>query len=89
MNSTPSIPPKSAITVIWVTLTRMAGSSRAQRKSAGRVKMTPAARDSPADPTVCTMLDSRMVPPQMRKMATAITAAGIEALTVSPTRSPR
>ena len=54
------------------------------------VKITPAATDSPAEPIVCTMLVSRIVPRRStRKMATAMTAAGIEALTVSPTRSPR
>ena len=89
MKRTPSNPPNSASTVIWPTLTMIAGSSRAHRNSAGRVKITPAARDSPADPTVWTMLASRIVPPKIRKTATAITAAGIEALTVSPTRRPR
>ena len=56
---------------------------------AGNVKMTPAARDSPADPTVWTILFSRMLPlPKIRKMATAITATGMDALTVKPTLSP-
>jgi hypothetical protein len=65
--------------------------SRPQIKKAGIVKITPAARDSPAEPTVCTMLVSRIVPclKKMRKMATAITAAGIDAETVSPTLRPR
>ena len=65
--------------------------SEAHRKSAGIVKMAPAATDSPAEPMVCTILFSntesffrmtRMTPME-------ITAAGIDADTVIPTRSPR
>src|SRR5687767_12483631 len=52
---------------------------------AGRVKTMPAAIDSPAEPVVCTMLFSRIVDlPSVRKNATASTAMGIEADTVSP-----
>src|SRR5918998_945598 len=52
---------------------------------AGSVKTTPAAIDSPAEPVVWTMLFSRMVDlPSVRKKATARTAIGIEADTVSP-----
>ena len=58
--------------------------------SAGTVKTTPAATDSPADPIVWTMLFSRMVdPPSRFRTEMASTAIGIEALTVSPARSPR
>ena len=90
MKRTPNRPPKRAITLTCITSTTMVGSCRCQMKSAGSVKITPAASDSPAEPTVCTMLVSRIVPLLMaRKMATAITAAGMEALTVRPTRSPR
>lgn len=58
---------------------------------AGRVKIAPAATDSPAEPIVWTMLFSRM---ESRRSSTRMipiemTAAGIEADTVMPTRSPR
>jgi hypothetical protein len=57
---------------------------------AGSVKTMPAAMDSPADPVVCTMLFSRIVEcPNVRKKATANTAIGIEADTVSPILSAR
>ena len=53
--------------------------------SAGMVKATPAAIDSPAEPIVCTMLFSRMVDlPMYLKTPIARTAIGIEAETVSP-----
>src|SRR5947209_8591650 len=58
--------------------------------SAGIVKTTPPATDSPADPIVCTMLFSRMVePPSFFSTEIASTAIGIEALTVRPARRPR
>ncbi len=62
-----------------------------QRKSAGIVNMVPVASAVEADATVCDMLASRMVPcvPSMRNAATVMTAAGIDAETVMPTRSPR
>ena len=54
------------------------------------VKTTPPATDSPAEPMVWTMLFSRMVePPSCLSTEMARTAIGIEALTVSPARSPR
>ena len=57
---------------------------------AGMVKITPAARLSPAEAEVCTMLFSRMfVPRNNRRMAIERTAAGIEADTVMPAKSPR
>ena len=90
MKRTPSSPPMAAITDTWSRSTPIVGSVRCQMKSAGSVKITPAATDSPAEPIVWTMLVSRIEPRRStRKMATAITAAGIDALTVSPTRSPR
>ena len=62
-----------------------------QRKSAGIVKIVPEASAVEADPIVWEMFASRIVPPRpsTRKTATAITAAGIEAETVRPTRRPR
>ena len=62
-----------------------------QRKSAGIVKIVPVASDVEAEATVCERLASRIVPVERksRKAATVITAAGIEAETVMPTRSPR
>src|SRR5262249_160675 len=58
--------------------------------SAGMVKTTPPATDSPADPIVCTMLFSRIVdPPNLLRTEIARTAIGIEALTVRPARRPR
>ena len=50
----------------------------------------PAAIDSPAEPVVWTMLFSRIVEcPSVRKNATASTAIGIDADTVSPILSAR
>ena len=90
MKSTPRSPPNAAITEIWTRSTTIVGSVRCQTKRAGRVKITPAATDSPADPMVCTMFASRIDPwRRARKMATAITAAGMDAETVNPTRRPR
>ena len=61
------------------------------RKSAGIVKIVPVASDVEAEATVCERLASRIVPGdrKSRKTATVITAAGIEAETVMPTRRPR
>ena len=58
---------------------------------AGKLKTTPAAAASPVEVMVCTMLFSRMVPRLNRPLRTAIetTAAGMDALTVMPTLSPR
>jgi hypothetical protein len=54
------------------------------------VKTIPAAMDSPAEPVVCEMLFSRIeVRPSARKIEMDITAIGIEADTVRPTRSAR
>ena len=57
--------------------------------SAGRVKITPPATDSPAEPVVCTMLFSRIEAlPKARKMLMERTAMGMEAATVNPARKP-
>ncbi len=55
------------------------------------VKIVPVASAVEADPTVCDRLVSRMLGRRRkaRKAATVMTAAGIEAEMVSPTRSPR
>ncbi len=89
MNSTPSRPPHIASRVIC-----SSPGASPQRKSAGRVKMTPLATELEAEPTVCEVLaSSRLLPTPMpfraRKTATVITATGIEVEMVSPTRSPR
>ena len=62
-----------------------------QRKRAGIVKIVPVASEVEAEATVCERLASRIVPLERRsrKVATVITAAGIEAETVIPTRRPR
>jgi hypothetical protein len=55
------------------------------------VKIVPVASEVEAEATVCDMFASRMVPFERsrRKLATVITAAGIDAETVMPTRRPR
>ena len=65
--------------------------SLAHMKSAGSVKIAPAASDSPAEPMVCTKLFSRIESrfKMMRMIPIERTAAGIEAETVMPTRRPR
>ncbi len=58
--------------------------------SAGTVKTTAAATDSPADPVVWTMLFSRIVElPSFFRIVIDMTAIGIDADVVSPTRRPR
>ena len=85
MKNTPSRPPSSARGKMG-----QKPGDCPHRKSTGRVKMTPAAKDSPAEPTVCTMLVSSRVPLRRAlNTATPMTAAGMEAETVSPTLSPR
>ena len=84
---TPKMPPQSAIAIVgrngkpcqyW------------SMTSAGSVKMTPAARLSPAEAAVWTMLFSRMLcSRKSRSTAIEITAAGIDAETVRPTFNPR
>ena len=65
--------------------------SFAHRKRAGSVKIAPAATDSPAEPIVWTRLFSRMesLRRMTRMIPMEITAAGIEAEIVIPTRRPR
>ena len=62
-----------------------------QRNSAGIVKMVPVASAVEAEPIVWEMFASRIVPRGRSRLniATVMTAAGIEAETVMPTRSPR
>ena len=68
---------------------RVYSSWKPRKISAGRVKITPPATDSPADPVVCTMLFSRMVAlPRARSSEMDRTAMGIEAATVRPARRP-
>ncbi len=84
MKSTPSIPPMMARSRI-----REYSSWKPRKISAGRVKITPPATDSPAEPVVCTMLFSRMVAlPIARSSEMDSTAMGMEAATVSPARRP-
>ncbi|MNL04799.1 hypothetical protein D3C87_1253760 [compost metagenome] len=60
------------------------------KSSAGMVKATPAAMDSPAEPVVWTTLFSRMLArPKRRKTVMARTAMGMLALTVMPTLRAR
>ena len=68
--------------------------SKPQRKSAGRVKITPLATELEAEPTVCDRFASRILlltPParSVRNNATVITATGIDVEIVSPARKPR
>src|SRR5271163_3163659 len=86
MNSTPSQPPNSAIGKIRQNVN---SDPNPRKMSAGKVNITPAASDSPADPVVCTMLFSRMVDrPNARRMLMDKTEMGIDADTVSPARNP-
>ena len=86
MNNTPSQPPISARKN---TRQYSVFSENPMKISAGSVKMTPAATDSPAEPVVCTILFSRIVDlPNARRMEIDSTAMGIDAETVSPARNP-
>src|SRR4029077_20793050 len=58
-------------------------------RNAGRVKIAPAATDSPIDPAVRAMFSSSNDPFHARIAAMAITAAGYVAAIVIPARSPR
>ena len=81
----------NAITVISRILGLSILPSAAHKNKAGSVKIAPAARDSPAEPMVCTRLLSKMefffIITRMTPIE--ITAAGIDADTVIPTRNPR
>jgi hypothetical protein len=84
MKRTPSQPPMRA-------RSRMREYSREKPRKirAGKVKMTPPATDSPAEPVVWTTLFSRMVAlPRARSREMDSTAMGMEAATVRPARRP-
>src|SRR6202007_3441782 len=86
MKSTPSHPPSNASGKIHQ---KVNSEPKPRKISAGMVNITPAARDSPAEPVVCTMLFSRMVErPNARKMLMERTEMGIEAETVRPGGRP-
>lgn len=57
--------------------------------SAGIVKITLEVIDEPAEAPVCTMLFSRMPPPNVLSTAIEITAAGIAEAIVMPANRPR
>src|ERR1700733_15191158 len=86
MNSTPSHPP---IRARKNTRQYSVLSEKPMKISAGKVKITPAATDSPTEPVVCTILFSRIVDrPKARRIEIDSTEIGIDAETVSPARSP-
>src|SRR5207247_3070928 len=89
-NSTPRTDPTSisAVDFQYASLKPNDGQEREIRK-AGRVKMAPAATDSPMDPAVRAMFASGMVRRRTRRMAIEMTAAGYVAAIVTPARSPR
>lgn len=91
MKRTPRTAPQTVMREIVRRLGSPISPSFAQRNSAGIVKIAPAATDSPAEPIVWTMLLSRIefFLRMMRVTPIAMTAAGIDAEIVIPTRSPR
>ena len=91
MNITPMTPPINAINAISTKDGMLVPPSSAHINRAGSVKIAPAARDSPAEPMVCTMLFSRMesLLKITRIIPMEITAAGMDADTVIPTLSPK
>ena len=91
INNTPNTPPKSAIRDIVIILGLSVTPSFAHKNRTGSVNIAPAANDSPAEPIVCTILLSRIESFFIRTLITPIeiTAAGIDADTVRPTRRPR
>ena len=91
MKNTPSAPPQIQISAISPNPGMVHFPSAAHIKSTGMVKIAPAARDSPAEPIVCTILFSKTESflKIMRITPIEMTAAGIDADTVIPTRSPR
>jgi hypothetical protein len=62
-----------------------------KRNKAGTVKITPAARPSPTEAIVCTILFSKIdaLLKKIFSIAIEITAAGMDADTVVPTFKPR
>src|ERR1017187_3856497 len=82
---TPRTPPVRAIRNVTGILI-----GKPRKMSAGIVKTTAAATDSPADPVVWTMLFSRIVVfPSFLRIVIAMTAIGIDADVVRPTFRPR
>src|SRR4051812_16780007 len=69
------------------------GGAIPHKNSAGIVKIVPVASDELADPIVCEMFASRIMPLRRlgisRNSATVSTAIGIDVDTVSPTFNPR
>ena len=88
VNMVPSHPPNKAMARVMPQL--MSVQSPTTRK-AGTVKITPAARLSPALAMVCTLLFSRMLTSLniSRRMIIDMTAAGMLAETVIPAYKPR
>ena len=86
MNRTPKIPPNAARRKI-----REEGMGLPRMKSAGTVKITPAAKPSPTEAMVWTRLFSKIVTflKKVRRIAMERTAAGIDAETVVPIFNPR
>ena len=91
LERTPNTPPHSAISAISTREGAPSPQSLIHINRAGRVKIAPAATDSPAEPMVCTMLFSKMesLLRMTRITPMEITAAGMDADTVIPTRRPR
>ena len=91
MNSMPRTPPHSAIREISTRDGAPSPHSLIHMNRAGRVKIAPAATDSPAEPMVCTILFSNMESlfNMTRMTPMDITAAGMDADTVMPTLRPR
>ena len=91
IKSTPKTPPHKASAVMVNKSGVSAFPSSAHKNNAGSVKMAPAANDSPAEPIVCTRLLSKIElrRSKPRRIPIDTTAAGIDADTVIPTRSPR
>ena len=91
IKNTPSRPPITAIIVISSIDGRSPVPCAAHKKSAGSVNIEPEAIDSPAEPIVWTMLlsSTEFFPESIFITLIAMTAAGIDAETVIPTRSPR
>ena len=91
INSTPRTPPTRAINEIVSKFGASVFPSFAHKNKAGSVKIAPAAKDSPAEPIVCTILLSKIESFFIITRITPIeiTAAGIDAETVIPTRKPR
>ena len=87
----PNIPPKNASNDIVKRLGTSVSPSFDHRKSTGIVNIEPAARDSPAEPMVCTILLSNIefFLSIIRRTPIEITAAGIEAEIVKPTLRPK